>query len=583
VRKLRKKTSHNQGRLKCSSGHLVASDERAQAFAEYLQNVQWAVRPAALTDEAPLYDELPVHTGAITLKELRLAIKALREKKATGPDGHPLEFWSAVVDSPGPVVEDGAAWLLDLCNKAWLGEQVPLSWHLQNVALIYKKGDPAECGNYRPICLLNAAYKIFAMVLLKRLLQAGADDRLSPTQFGFRKHRGTEDALHCARRAIDRAMADRGGSLHLLALDWQKAFDSINPDAMLNALRRFGIPAHFCQVVRSIYTGRSFTVHECNKVSDPSKQDSGICQGCPLSPFLFVIVMTLLMHDAQQLLSASARDAMSKGLLFDILYADDTLICGQRAQHVEEYAQAVERAGGNYGMKLHWGKTQAMCVGDAGSLRSPDGAAFEDTGSMQYLGALLAGNGRIDSELSRKIGTARGDFNQLQRLWGHSGVPLEDKIKFFRAFVLSRLRYGLATIWLVTAQRRRLDGFVARCLRRILHIPASFVSRVSNADVFERAGMKPFTQQVLKQQFCLLRKAALTEADHPLRKDTFIDQTLIPQIGRYIRRVGRPRQDWTTQLLREGWERFGHNKFQTLLSDCSQGAEGRWRTCIDSL
>ena len=212
VRKLKQKVSHNQGRLKCASGTLVASDERAQTFADYLQDVQWAVRPATLNDGAPLHAELPVADGPISLQELRLAIKALREKKATGPDGHPLEFWSAVVDSPGPALEEGSAWLLEMCNKAWLGERVPHSWHLQNVALIYKKGDPADCCNYRPICLLNSAYKIFAMVLLKRLLLAGADDRLSPTQFGFRKHRGTEDALHCARRAIDRAMADRGGS-----------------------------------------------------------------------------------------------------------------------------------------------------------------------------------------------------------------------------------------------------------------------------------------------------------------------------------------------------------------------------------
>ena len=179
-----------------------------------MQNIQWAVRPATLIEEAPLYEELHVQSGAITLKELRLAIQALREKKASGPDGHPLEFWKAVVDTPGPTPDEGAAWLLELCNKTLLGKCVPDSWHLQHVALIYKKCDPADCGNYRPICLLNAAYKVFAMVLLKRLLQAGADERVFPTQFGFRRRRGTEDALHCARRAIDRANADRvGGAL----------------------------------------------------------------------------------------------------------------------------------------------------------------------------------------------------------------------------------------------------------------------------------------------------------------------------------------------------------------------------------
>ena len=92
--------------------------------------------------------------------------------------------------------------------------------------------------------------------------------------------------------------------------------------------------------------------------------------------------------------------------------------------------------------------------------------------------------------------------------------------------------------------------------------------------------MVPFSQQVLNHQLCLLRKVALTEVGHPLRTDIFFDQSLIPQIGRFIRRVGRPRQDWTTQLLQEGAKRFGHHHFQTLLSDRTVGAENRWRCCL---
>ena len=133
----------------------------------------------------------------------------------------------------------------------------------------------------------------------------------------------------------------------------------------------------------------------------------------------------------------------------------------------------------------------------------------------------------------------------------------------------------------MTAQRRRVDGFVARCLRRILRIPASFVSRISNAVVLARVGAKPFSQQVLKHQLHLLRKAAVTEAGHPLRKDTFSGSTLVPQIGIFIKRVGRPRQEWTSQLLREGQARFGEACFQTLLSDRTSGADKRWKLEVE--
>ena len=197
----------------------------------------------------------------------------------------------------------------------------------------------------------------------------------------------------------------------MMALDWQKCFDSINTEALLNALHRFGLPSHFCKVVRAIYTGRVFEVRECGQISSRCHQDSGICQGCPLSPFLFIIVMSILMYDAKALLTQKSRDDLGSGALFDILYADDTLLVGCRASGVEEYAQVVEQVGRTYGMTLHWGKTQVLSVGSAGRLKKPDGSDFADTRALQYLGALLSGDGRLDSEISRKLCTARADFN----------------------------------------------------------------------------------------------------------------------------------------------------------------------------
>lgn len=276
------------------------------------------MRPATLSDEAPGYEPLALELDVITMRELKEVVKAFRPNKAAGPDGHPVEFWKAVLDNAESPIDGGAAWLFEFGNAVWCQARVPDAWHLQRVAVIFKKGDPSDCGNYRPICLLNAAYKIFAMLLLKRLVLAGADERIWPTQFGFKRQRGTDEALHCARRAVERAWADRGGKLHLLDLDWRKAFDSINPDALLNALRRFGLPPKFVDMVSAIYTNRVFEVSECGATSSRNVQNAGICQGCPLSPYLFIIVMTVLMHDARGLLDEDALTAISDGRLYDI-------------------------------------------------------------------------------------------------------------------------------------------------------------------------------------------------------------------------------------------------------------------------
>ena len=103
-----------QGRLNNPAGLPVSTEERAETFAEYLETVQWAVSLAVLIDAPPLYNELPVSSSAITLDELRLALRKMKLGKAAGPDTHPVEFWRMVLDSD--ICPEGASWLLLLCN-----------------------------------------------------------------------------------------------------------------------------------------------------------------------------------------------------------------------------------------------------------------------------------------------------------------------------------------------------------------------------------------------------------------------------------------------------------------------------------
>ena len=183
--------------------------------------------------------------------------------------------------------------------------------------------------------------------------------------------------------------------------------------------------------------------------------------------------------------------------MYDLLYADGTIIIGTESCDVEEFAAAIELVGASCGMSLHWGKVQALSVCTGARLQKPDGSTYEETDRMEYLGGLLCSNGRCDSELSRKIGTATGDFRKLQSVWAHAGITKSRKLLYFHSLIVSRFLYGLATVWLVSAQRRRINGFYARCLRRILRIPAAFVSRATNAIVFAQAGVRPLSDQLL--------------------------------------------------------------------------------------
>ena len=61
-----------------------------------------------------------------------------------------------------------------------------------------------------------------------------------------------------AKRIIDHALDAKDEAMSIILLDWAKAFDKIRPEAMLRALERFGIPVNFFNMVRGIYSDRTF-------------------------------------------------------------------------------------------------------------------------------------------------------------------------------------------------------------------------------------------------------------------------------------------------------------------------------------
>ena len=381
-------------------------------MAAYLEQVQWKVRPATVIDEPTLGPPLPVIELPFGELEVGASIRRMAKNKATGPDDVPAEYWQRLADNAVAL-----AIAVDFLNACWNAEKVPDQWHLAFVSAIFKKGSTADCENYRPISLLCVGYKLFASLLKARLVDAGAEERLSKTQFGFRSGYGTVDAVFVLRRRIELALAQRSGKVLVLALDWQKAFDSIDPAAMVAGLRRFGVPAKILNIVTDIYARRLFQVWDSGYASQAHVQHSGISQGCPLSPFLFSMVMTVIVHDAVARLEPRARQLYDTGVMSELLYADDTLLISEDSQSLESMLFAIEAAGASFGLVLHSDKFQLMKIGTEGVIRRADGRVIPPSSQIVYLGSLISEDGRIEKELGRRIGAAKAEFRELARAW----------------------------------------------------------------------------------------------------------------------------------------------------------------------
>lgn len=89
----------------------------------------------------------------ITEKEIRSAISHLKPNKAPGPDGFPSEWYRVMEGSLTPVLQSTFNWVLK-------ENSIPPSWREAVISLIPKEGkDKSECGNFRPVSVLNQDYK----------------------------------------------------------------------------------------------------------------------------------------------------------------------------------------------------------------------------------------------------------------------------------------------------------------------------------------------------------------------------------------------------------------------------------------
>ena len=189
-------------------------------------------------------------------------------------------------------------------------------------------------------------------------------------------------------------------------------------------------------------------------------------------------------------------------------------------------------------------------------LLRPDGEHIPSRGEMEYLGSALSADGSSGKELSRRICMAKARFLEITAIWKHSSLGRRRKLQIYTSLVESKLLYSLATLCLNVSERRRLDGFQNRCIRQILGIKPSFISRVSNHDVLQQAHHVAASSLLEERRLQLLGNILRASEGSPLKTASFIPFTLHPATERYVRRRGRPRKEWITDTMQAALQIF---------------------------
>jgi hypothetical protein len=122
----------------------------------------------------------------------------------------------------------------------------------------------------------------------------------------------------------------------MLKIDLAKAFDRLEWNFIVAALARKGLHGHFINLIHACVSSPTFSVVINGQPIAKFRGDRGIRQGCPLSPYLFVLAINELSIALQEAMSNSHFAGISLGpncpAIHSLLFADDLLVCGQATE-----------------------------------------------------------------------------------------------------------------------------------------------------------------------------------------------------------------------------------------------------------
>lgn len=229
--------------------------------------------------------------------------------------------------------------------------------------VIFKKDDPKDLKNWRPISLLNVDYKICSKTLANRLSivlpSIIHEDRTCSVP-----GRTIFENLSLLREILDYVnITDETGVL--LNLDQEKAFDRVDRNFLLNTLKRFGFGPVFQWWISTLYCNAKMKVLVNGFLTDDIPLERGVRQGDPLSPLLYSLCAEVLACNIREnnLIKGSLLPG-AKGTHFNIgQYADDSNCFVKDVSSLQKLFQLLRKYELGTGAKLNVNKTEAMWLG----------------------------------------------------------------------------------------------------------------------------------------------------------------------------------------------------------------------------
>ncbi|KAK6734674.1 hypothetical protein RB195_018079 [Necator americanus] len=314
-------------------------------------------------------------------------------------------------------------------------------------------------------------------------IEKALDEGQPCEQAGFRKGFSTIDHIHTVSKLIE-VSREYKMPLFLTFIDLKKAFDSVETEAVVEALDNQGVPTqyikpmqlafldfeaafdspHRCRLLNALRADevpgkfvrllddmnqRTAAVRTPAGCTTPFKEVTGVRQGAVAGPFLFNFAIDDIMRRTVDQCPADIVLAPSGCPLTDLEYADDVVIFAESSTKLQHVINLVSKLAATYGLRLRPDKCKQMWI----SSRPRTG---------------IRADGQQNSSMSSVTWAATSAFNSLTECLWSTPITNEVKLRVYLSAIRPIMMYGSESWAAPSRVMKRLDCTERKLLRRLL-------------------------------------------------------------------------------------------------------------------
>eukprot|EP00438_Fugacium_kawagutii_P018546 Skav204351 [mRNA] locus=scaffold3936:141329:147985:- [translate_table: standard] len=439
----------------------------------------------------------------------------------------------------------------------WKGSEIyiPAAWKASWLTWLPKPNKPpVTAANLRGIALQEPLGKQVLAILIHKAQHQALDRLCWFPQFAYVPTRGTTEALlrvsnHCKAvrqllRISPRKPADRAHQLTpdgcyggmQVCLDLQRAFDTISRAYLFPNLKKMGIHLDLCTLISAWHTSTAYFVTSAEK-STAVPTFIGVRQGCRGAPFLWSVLVALLLEDLiQDPHNAIPAEWVRAHITF---YADDlhvgcvimkasdvtlflrfvgilvTKLQSLGLQISSTKSMAIVSLKGIHHQKIlrqimHRTKTGTLLVVPMGAshLKIPV------VHSCSYLGIIMSYSNFELATVKHRVSAATQAYHRLHRWLRNKHLRFATRYRIWQSCVVSILVYGLWPIGLNEQGLRLLSKTMYWMIRQLLGNHA-YITHDSHLTVFDRHHLQHPCEQLRASAVALQDRHRATIASLP--------------------------------------------------------------------